>query len=373
LKIEVKMADASPVEHLTLALDSGQSMFSIHYGSESFVDAQVAPTAISSIAVYNLKENVTITFGRLDSPEPETAELKLLDRFYGFLSDNRDAIFLHWNMGSAQFGFEAIAKRYAFLVGSDPVVISPQSRTDVDKLIRARFGEDYAPHGRLQSIAKLNDLDLRGFLPGGDEANAFKSASWGDLARSSATKAQLIADLLRLLVSGALRTNNSAGKFEFANERLDAVSTVIAIGERFRLVQRSLGKRERDRPSVEFNDEYDDQYLMRALLGLFFDDIRPEDYVPEYAGGRSRVDFLLPDHRLAVELKHTRSGLSDRNLGEELVIDSARYRNANSANHLIALVFDHDGVLNNPRGLERDLQREIGKADLAVTVRIFDR
>jgi hypothetical protein len=140
-------------------------------------------------------------------------------------------------------------------------------------------------------------------------------------------------------------------------------------------VQRSLKVRPRSRVPLEFNDEYDDQYLFRALLTQFFDDVRDEDYIPSYAGGNSRIDFLLPQYKLAVELKHTRSGLKDSEVGEQLIIDRDRYKgkHAGITTHLMCLVFDYEGQLRNPRGLEEDLRRDVTMPDMAVTVRIFDR
>lgn len=360
------------LERARSAIDNQSAIFAIHYASESFYEAQNAPMAISSIAVFDLRTDATTTFSRLDSAgEPAEQEVALLERFYTFLSTNRDASFLHWNMGGMEFGFEAIAKRYEYVFSKEPTLSAPRDQFNVDKMIRARYGEDYAPHRRFESVSRLNELDLRGFIPGPDEADAFRRGRWGDIARSTAVKSKLIAQLFRLLVGGALRTNSSAGRFDFAGGQVDAASVVIAIGERFAVVQRALRKRYGDRPSINFADEYDDQYLMRAALSLFFDDIRPEDYVPEYAGGRSRVDYLLPEYGLAIELKHTRDGLTDKSLGEQLMIDRERYIGASKARHLIALVFDPGRVLENPTGLERDLQREVGTADLAVTVRIF--
>jgi hypothetical protein len=126
---------------------------------------------------------------------------------------------------------------------------------------------------------------------------------------------------------------------------------------------------------LEFNDEYDDQYIFRALLTQFFADVREEDYVPSYAGGNSRIDFLLPQYKLAVELKHTRNGLKDNEVGEQLIIDRDRYKGKGPgiATHLMCLVFDYGGQLRNPRGLEEDLRREASIPEMAVTVRIFDR
>jgi hypothetical protein len=85
------------------------------------------------------------------------------------------------------------------------------------------------------------------------------------------------------------------------------------------------------------------------------------------------VDFVLPEFDLAVELKHSRPSMTAKSLGEELVVDVARYGQRPDVRHLVCLVFDHDGRLDNPRGLERDLAHNSGTVEVAVTVVIVDR
>jgi REase_DpnII-MboI len=62
---------------------------------------------------------------------------------------------------------------------------------------------------------------------------------------------------------------------------------------RFQRSARQLRHRYADRPGFHINDEYDVQDLLHAFLRALFDDIRPEEYTPSYAGGASRMDFLL--------------------------------------------------------------------------------
>ena len=101
--------------------------------------------------------------------------------------------------------------------------------------------------------------------------------------------------------------------------------------------------------------------------------MREEEYTPSYAGSNSRIDFVLPEFSLGIELKHARSDMNDSDVGEQLTIDRERYKQHPDVTHLICLVFDHDGMLRNPRGLEKDLHREHSHPDLTVTVRIYDR
>lgn len=361
---------------MNAALSRGESLAVVHYACQSFYEAKDYPPAIGAIAIYDLQATEVLAFSRSDAPpgiEGDDRELDLLRRFYDELSGRLDTHVLHWNMNRPEYGFRAIETRYRYLTGESPKVAAPHAVSDVDGLIASQFGNDYAPHGKLESIARLNGLDMRSFLSGRVEADRFKSGDWTALTRSTASKAKIIGELFTLLAQGNLITADSAGQIPFGSVGLDAVATVLQIGERFILVQRSLGKHPHGKNPLVFNDEYDDQYVYRALLALFFDDIRDEEFAPSHAGKNSRIDFLLPEYGLAVELKHTRSGLIDDKLGEQLVTDTARYAPHPSVRHLVCLVFDYAGNIRNPRALEKDLKQQHSSSDLAVTVRIYDR
>jgi glucan phosphorylase len=63
--------------------------------------------------------------------------------------------------------------------------------------------------------------------------------------------------------------------------------------KRFHLVARQLRERHNERSTLQIEDEYDVQDLLHALLKINFEDVRAEEVCPSYAGGSSRVDFLL--------------------------------------------------------------------------------
>lgn len=50
----------------------------------------------------------------------------------------------------------------------------------------------------------------------------------------------------------------------------------------FHFVVKSIAKRYASRPTLEVNDEYDVQDLLLALMRIFFDDIRREEWTPSY-------------------------------------------------------------------------------------------
>ena len=84
---------------------------------------------------------------------------------------------------------------------------------------------------------------------------------------------------------------------------LDPSRFVRDICDRFHLIVRQLRDRYAGRNTLEMEDEYDVQDLLHALLHLYFDDIRAEEWTPSYAAGNSRIDFLLKNERIIVETK----------------------------------------------------------------------
>jgi hypothetical protein len=115
------------------------------------------------------------------------------------------------------------------------------------------------------------------------------------------------------------------------------------------------------------NDEYDVQDLMHALLTIFFDDIRPEEWAPSYVGGSSRMDFLLKKEGIVVELKKAGPRLGAKEIGEQLLIDIERYKAHPDCKILACMVYDPSSYVKNPRGLEG----ELGRKREGLTVRVI--
>lgn len=107
--------------------------------------------------------------------------------------------------------------------------------------------------------------------------------------------------------------------------------------------------------SEDIADEGDLQVIVEALLRTVFDDVRPEDYVSSRGGGNSRVDFVLPEVGVVIETKMTRTSLTAKKLGEELLIDAGRYPKHPDCAAIVAYVYDPENRIDNPRGIERDL------------------
>ncbi|WP_251624156.1 DUF2321 domain-containing protein [Odoribacter lunatus] len=150
-------------------------------------------------------------------------------------------------------------------------------------------------------------------------------------------------------------------KKEIFNERkqnVDNISLINKICERFPLVVKQLQKRHENRPNFKIDDEYDVQDLFHSLLILFFNDIRVEEPIPSYAGSSKRADFLLKDEQIIIEIKKTRANLKNKQLGDQLIIDIANYKNHPDCKIIYCFVYAPDKYITNPQGLEKDLSKD---------------
>jgi hypothetical protein len=134
-------------------------------------------------------------------------------------------------------------------------------------------------------------------------------------------------------------------------------NNIELICRRFPIVALQLRERRSGRDTLEIVDEYDVQDLMHSLLRIFVDDVRPEEWTPSYAGGSARMDFLLPTESTVLEVKKTRATLGQREVGDQLLVDIARYRKHPDCKRLLCFVYDPENLIQNPRGLEGDLTR----------------
>ena len=148
----------------------------------------------------------------------------------------------------------------------------------------------------------------------------------------------------------------------------DQLSLIERLCLRFHVAARQLQARHADRQTIRIEDEYDVQDLLHALLRLHFEDVRPEEWTPSYAGRSSRVDFLLKSERIVVEVKKTRASMKTGDLGEQLIIDRARYERHPDCDTLVCFVYDPEGRIGNPAGIERDLEDHGGKLKVRVII-----
>ncbi len=140
--------------------------------------------------------------------------------------------------------------------------------------------------------------------------------------------------------------------------RVNHDEEVERIFKRFKQVAIQLTRRHNGRDTLLIQDEYDVQDLLRALLSLYFDDVRAEEWTPSYAGSSLRIDFLIPEIEAVIEVKKTRSSMTDKSLSEELIVDIEKYQAHPNCKKIYCFVYDPDMILRNPVAIRNDLEKK---------------
>ena len=132
-----------------------------------------------------------------------------------------------------------------------------------------------------------------------------------------------------------------------------------------------LTHRRKNAQVLLFSNEYDIQDLLHALLRPWVADIRPEEFTPSYAGSSTRMDFLLPAHRLVIELKFIRDRTHAKKVGAELIVDIEHYRKHPKCQILWCVVYDPNHYLTNAEGLCSDLSGKRSSQDGELVTKVF--
>jgi hypothetical protein len=128
---------------------------------------------------------------------------------------------------------------------------------------------------------------------------------------------------------------------------------LLAICERFHRAVVPLTERRKGRTIIDFGNEYDVQDVFGTVLRCSYEDVRAEEWTPSYAGKAARIDFIVADIKIAIELKRARPR---QEIADELTIDIARYAKRADIEKLVCFVYDPDGILRrDATQIERDL------------------
>lgn len=153
------------------------------------------------------------------------------------------------------------------------------------------------------------------------------------------------------------------------SEVKSSIYIVRQICSQFHIVAKQLrDHRHENRDTISIEDEYDVQDLLHALLKIFFDDIRPEEYTPSYAGKSSRIDFLIKSEKIVIEVKKTRERLKGEQIADQLFIDIERYKKSHpDCEYLFCFVYDPENLISNPIGFEKDInEKHKGEAEVLI-------
>ncbi len=234
--------------------------------------------------------------------------------------------------------------------GSDQQFI--RWRRDTELLIQHVFKDSAEHRKEFASISYTPSMyDM------GNPGPAFRDALSRGLKRAEAILDSMINEIVEYWGE-----SNSSGSAEPVLGRIERICT------RFHGVVRQLRVRHAGRQTLDVADEYDVQDLLHCLLKVDFEDIRPEEWTPSYCGTSARMDFLLKQEGIVIEVKRMRRNMSIRDLGDQLIIDVTRYKAHPDCRRLICFVYDPEGLVSNPAAIECDIPSAERSLDVQVII-----
>lgn len=193
--------------------------FVIHYSCQNlFGDAPGLSPRITSITVVQFETDQKFSFSthaiaeELHIPKSEVearfdeVESELLNRFYAFIQNYRGSYWVHWNMRDLTYGFEHLEHRARVLEITNPPVIPPQQRINLNDMLRARYGKLYVNHPQMPTLMDLNGGRPKDFLTGQQEADAFADGDYIKMHQSTVGKIGFFCSVMRKMVKSTLKT-----------------------------------------------------------------------------------------------------------------------------------------------------------------------
>jgi hypothetical protein len=149
------------------------------------------------------------------------------------------------------------------------------------------------------------------------------------------------------------------------------VAALETLLRRLPRVVHQLRSRHGSRAPFRVADLYDLEDLLRALLPLQFDDVRPVSRVPTYATA-TRTDFLLVSPRggrtTALTAKWAGADTTEQGLTAQWDEDVSYHEAKRDCGLLVGFVYDPEGRLRGGAGLEAAWARPRGDLELRCVV-----
>lgn len=196
-----------------------KDLFVVHYSFDPHAVRQNRMPAVSAIVVQSLFSGTPLAFAPFTEAEAcgippakfqerfQEFEREMFRDFAEYTATHSAALWVHWGMREAFFGFDALTLRAKFH-RQKYHNITPERRFDLERYLARRFG-DFAPHPRLWNAARRNLGTISDFLNEKATADAWEHGQYGAELRSLYAKVDAIARLFEQVRSGQFQTGTA--------------------------------------------------------------------------------------------------------------------------------------------------------------------
>jgi ParB/RepB/Spo0J family partition protein len=116
------------------------------------------------------------------------------------------------------------------------------------------------------------------------------------------------------------------------------------------------------RTSRKFNNEKELQDFIYSILRCLFISTEFEDPTKKICGTSNRLDFVLRDHNIIIEIKYVRDQVHAKKVSDELAADYLRYLSSEYGNKIINYIYDPGKYITNQDSFRKEIKILMPKA-----------
>lgn len=106
-------------------------------------------------------------------------------------------------------------------------------------------------------------------------------------------------------------------------------------------IKKIINNRRKGHPEFKINDEYDLQDILYVIIKSIFPNMRDEEVTPKQGIKSSRIDFILKEEKILIEVKMMKKNDSnEKDFIEQLKVDIESYHTSQWLNKLFCFVYD---------------------------------
>lgn len=103
--------------------------------------------------------------------------------------------------------------------------------------------------------------------------------------------------------------------------------------------------------------ENDVKKLLKALLGIHYNNIKSEEHVKSYAGVSSRIDLYIKDINYGIEIKLAKNSINHEKIVEQINDDIKKYQKLSNCEKIYFFIYNPESLITNHVSLENVLYK----------------
>lgn len=117
----------------------------------------------------------------------------------------------------------------------------------------------------------------------------------------------------------------------------------------------------------EIQKELDVKKLLKALLGIYYENIKAEEPVESYAGIASQIDLYIKDINYGIEIKLAKNSTQQRQIVEQINDDILKYQKLPNCEKIYFFIYNPEFLITNNASFD-DLPPKAGNIEIKTIV-----